>query len=82
MISVDLKDNSVLISVNGKHPKVMTEMFITIVKLTGDNPESINVIKNFLKSLENDFKNGSDAEAIIKDLIMSYNDVFNVRNNK
>jgi hypothetical protein len=82
MISVDLKDNSVLISVDGKQSKVMAEMFITIVKLAGDNPETINAIKEFLKLLENDFKNGSDAEAIIKNLMMSYYEVFNVRNNK
>lgn len=76
MISVDLKDNSVLVSLDGKQSKVMTEIFITLAKLAGDNPETINTTKEFLKLLENDLKNGSDAETIINNLMMSYYDVF------
>lgn len=68
MVNVDLKDNSVLVSLDGKYSKVMTEIFIALVKLTGDNPGTLE----FLKLLEGDFKNGLDAGTIINNLMGSY----------
>ena len=72
MISVDLKDNSVLVSLDGKYSKVMTEIFIALVKLTGDNPGTLNTTLEFLKLLEGDLKNGLDAGTIINNLMGSY----------
>jgi hypothetical protein len=72
MINVDLYDNSVSILVDGKQSKVMVELCITIVKLAGDNPETINTIKEFLKLLDNDLKKGLDASTIINCLMGSY----------
>ncbi len=72
MVSIDLKDNSVLVSLDGKYSKVMTEIFIAIVKLTGDNPGTINTTIEFLKLLEGDLKNGLDVGTIINNLMGSY----------
>lgn len=72
MVNVDLKDNSVLVSLDGKYSKVMTEIFIALVKLTGDNPGTLNTTLEFLKLLEGDFKNGLDAGTIINNLTGSY----------
>lgn len=72
MINVDLKDNSVLVSLDGKQSKVMTEIFITLAKLAGDNPETINATKEFLKLLDGDLKNGFDVDTIINNLMDSY----------
>lgn len=77
MINIDLKDNELLMSLNGKHSKVIVEIFITLTKLAGAEPETISETKKFLKLLEDDLKNGSDAETIIKELMMAYHDVFN-----
>lgn len=72
MISVDLKDNSVLVSLDGRYSKVMTEIFIALVKLTGDNPGTLNTTLEFLKLLDNDLKDGLDAGTIINNLMGSY----------
>lgn len=80
MINVDLKDNSVLVSLDGKQSKVMTEIFITLAKLAGDNPEAINATKEFLKLLEGDLKTGLDTDTIINNLMGSYYKVFRKEN--
>ena len=72
MINIDLKDNSVILSLDGNYSKVMTEIFIALVKLTGDRPETLNTTLEFLKLLEGDFKNGLDAGTIINTLMGSY----------
>ena len=72
MVNIDLKDNSVLVSLDGKYSKVMTEILIALVKLTGDRPATLNTILEFLKLLEGDFKNGLDADTIINNLMGSY----------
>jgi len=77
MINIDLKDNELLMSLDGKQTKVIVEIFIALTKLACDEPKTISQTKKFLKLLEDDLKNGSDAETIIKELMMAYNDVFN-----
>lgn len=72
MVKIDLKDNSVLVSLDGKYSKVMTEIFIALVKLTGDNPGTLNTTLEFLKELEGDLKNGLDTDIIINNLMGSY----------
>ena len=72
MVKIDLKDNSVLVSLDGKYSKVMTEIFIALVKLTGDRPGTLNTILEFLKVLEGDLKNGLDTDIIINNLMGSY----------
>ncbi len=80
MINIDLKDNSVILSLDGKYSKVMTEIFIALVKLTGDRPETLNTTLDFLKLLEGDFKNGLDAGTIINNLMGSYYKIGGKRN--
>lgn len=75
MISIDLKDNSVLLSLDGKQSKVMTEVFIALAKLSGDNSEIINTTLEFLKVLDKDLKNGLDVNTIINSLMGSYYEV-------
>lgn len=75
MVNIDLKDNSVLVSLDGKYSKVMTEIFIALVKLTGDNPGTLNITLEFLKLLEGDLKNGLDTGTIINNLMGSYNKI-------
>lgn len=82
MISVDLKENSVLLSLEGKQSKVMTEVFIALAKLTGDNPETINTTLGFLKLLDKDLKNGLDVNTIINSLMGSYYEVCEKKVNK
>ena len=72
MVNIDLKDNSVLVSLDGKYSKVMTEIFIALVKLTDDNPGTLNTTLEFLKVLENDLKTGLDTDIIINSLMGSY----------
>lgn len=72
MVNIDLKDNSVLVSLDGKYSKIMTEIFIALVKLTGDNPGTLNTTLEFLKVLENDLKDGLDIDIIINSLMSSY----------
>lgn len=72
MVKIDLKDNSVLVSLDGDYSKVMTEIFIALVKLTGDSPGTLNTTLEFLKLLEGDFKDGLDAGTIINNLMGSY----------
>ena len=72
MVKIDLKDNSVLVSLDGKYSKVMTEILIALVKLTDDNPGTLNTTIEFLKLLEGDLKNDLDAGTIINNLMGSY----------
>lgn len=72
MISVDLKENSVLLSLDGKYSKVMAEIFIALVRLTSDNPGTITTTLEFLKTLDNDLKDGLDVDTIINSLMGSY----------
>lgn len=72
MVNIDLKNNSVLVSLDGKYSKIMTEIFIALVKLTGDNPGTLNTTLEFLKLLEGDLKNGLDTDIIINNLMGSY----------
>lgn len=80
MVNIDLKDNSVLVSLDGKYSKVMTEIFIALVKLTGDNPGTLNTTLEFLKLLDNDLKDGLDAGTIINNLMGSYYKIGGKRN--
>lgn len=72
MVNIDLKDNSVLVSLDGKYSKIMTEIFIALVKLTDDNPGTLNTTLEFLKLLEGYLKTGLDTGTIINNLMVSY----------
>lgn len=72
MVNIDLKDNSVSVSLDGNYSKIMTEIFIALVNLTGDNPGTLNTTLEFLKLLEGDLKTGLDTVTIINNLMGSY----------
>lgn len=72
MINIDLKDDNVSLLLDGKYSKVMTEVFIALVKLADDEPDTIKTTLNFLKLLEVDFRNGLKSDIIINNLMGSF----------
>lgn len=72
MINSEVKDDVINLSLNGDYMTIMTELVIIIVRLTYDQPETIDYIVDFLNVLEQDVKNGTELDTVLTRITQAY----------